>query len=251
MTASTAQRTPSRLSSDHFEAVTHRIESVLCEYRGDLQAGYRVAHTRYVAGEPIKPLADFAGLLLAAPYTLYCQTTLRKLQQLRQEQNGLTAAQQAGYDQLRPAVCGYNHKLTIFIDRCRSMLERPMLFDWLLAAAGHRDDWPRPVRARWVACTLSGCVGEVVGADLLRLLVQDLRHGSVQADIERGTDFQFRLTRRQIRTADIKTGASCLSEPVVRRGAHIILSIQSEHINGFYLKPEWVSHYTRALTRVL
>jgi hypothetical protein len=250
-----------RLTLDDFEAWTHRIGATLRQGQQSglgLETSYRTAHARHVVAAPHPGLAAFGRLLLQAPYAMRHHHVLDELTQLKQ-QHELDTVQRRIRRQVRLEVCGYGHTVTIFVNQYRAMVgDRSAFTGWLAGFSGQLHPWTRRQRSYWAGCVVAGSVGEVVGADLLRPFVKaqrpkdpQLRHGTVQQDLWRGTDFTFSRTPRGIRTADIKTGGSCRDQIVVREGAHIILSIAREDIEGFYLRPEAMGRYIQALERTL
>ena len=95
---------------------------------------------------------------------------------------------------------------------------------------------------------ISGAVGEVVAADIVQPLVHNLRKAKIKRD-RQGKDLEFDPTPRGIRAIDAKTGLHRPAE-VVSLGSSkdtLVLSIDPDHIDGFYLRPEYTHYYRMAV----
>lgn len=250
---SAGTRSPAQLTQDDFEAIIYRLDTILWQGQDDLREAYKTAHERLVAAVSDPALAACARLLLQAPFALRCRHIVAELRALRSQQGLWLPEERRNHDQALRGACGYHHQLTFFNNRYRSVVgSRTALTQWLIQASSYSHRWDESYRKDWALGVMAGSVGEVVGADLLRQLVRGLRHSTVEADVTRHRDFKFRPTPRGVWSADIKTGRSCLEKAVVCRGSHhIILSIRSGDIVGFYLKPEREAFYLEALREVL
>jgi hypothetical protein len=230
-------RPTDKLTGYDFVNRANEIFDVLAEHV-NLRAGYDVAVNRYAKAEPNLGLRKFAQLLLAAGNAHNTSLELRRLRKQEDKYGRLDRADITRQGELVAHACAFNGMLVTFINRYRDLLDYEVFTEWLAEVAGNDQGWARGL--------VAGMAAEVIGADIVAPLVKSLRKADAAAD-QAGFDLTFNWTPKGIRAIDVKTGRSCKETPVLpwRNRAALILSIDSQHVDGFYLKPEFMEFYRR------
>jgi hypothetical protein len=180
-------------------------------------------------------LANLVDLLRHAPVAQANSDTLRGLQDRRAKGQRVDGRR---FQELRRAVCSYNHQLMLFCFRHRRSLNRAKLTKWLMAQT--------PDNQSWAPCVIAGMAAEVAASQLLTQVVTDLRHGTVEDDLK-GVDFTFRLPSGGRGDIDVKTGNSCPAEMTAWNGDTFVFGIRREDITGFFVKEDAVPAYLATL----
>lgn len=134
-------------------------------------------------------------------------------------------------DQLRFALCEYNHQLRDFIGRFENVVSRPELEAWLAEFCGGRPQW-----------AYSMVAGEVSELILYRALQEDprfteVRFASVEEDLS-GTDIFARTADGELLEIDVKSGHHF---PLIGRrhgGLHLQVSVEHHSWSTFELSPQ-------------
>jgi hypothetical protein len=215
----------------------------------DIPEGFQKVWREYVEQPQIHPgLTRFAALLLQAGSAQQASGRLNQLRGLRATQGRLLDEQQREVEQLLELVCGFNQSLGSFLRKYRDVLQRTWLTQWLAYLAGGEALWVRPMLV-WARSAVMGAVAEVVAVDILCVLVRNIRHGSVRADLN-GKDIVFDPTPRGVLAIDVMSGRSRPQATVSQFGNYsrmLILSIDPDDIVGFYLRPNRIGYYRAAL----
>jgi hypothetical protein len=192
-------------TTDHDESATlvqmrRRVEQLadalaMARHMG-IAESYRQVHAQFSdAGD--SDLGQLADLLLGA-YHAY-----RQQRQLDEIRSGRYSAdphyEHVHKDQLRYALCEYNHQLRRFIGRFEQVVPRPELESWLAEFSGGRPQW-----------SYSMVAGEVSELILYRALQEDprfsdIRFSSIEEDLS-GTDIFARAADGQVLEIDVKSG---------------------------------------------
>lgn len=188
---------------------------------------YRQVRVEY-SGEGDGDLAQLTDLLLGA-YFAY-----RQQRQLDEIRGGHYSADpryaQAHKDQLRYALCEFNHQLRTFMGRFERVVPRPELEAWLTEFCGGRPQW-----------AYSMVAGEVSELILYRALEEDRRFSEVRfAGVEEdlsGTDIFARTGDGQLLEIDVKSGHHF---PLINRrhgGLHLQVSVEHHSWSTYELSP--------------
>ena len=188
---------------------------------------YRQVHAQFSQGDD-SDLGQLTDLLLGS-YHAY-----RQQRQLDEIRSGRYSAepryQKIHKDQLRYALCEFNHQLRRFIGRFEQVVPRPELEAWLAEFSGGRPQW-----------AYSMVAGEVSELILYRALEEDsrftdVRFSSVEEDLS-GTDIFARTSDGRVLEIDVKSGHHF---PLIthRRGElHLQVSVEHHSWATYELSP--------------
>jgi hypothetical protein len=206
-------------------------------------AGIELAGRKYVMLESNPALRDLAKDLLANLVDLLrhapvSQSNEQALNSLREQRRAGRPVSERRFQELRRAICSYNHQLMLFCFRHRRSLNRAKLTKWLMAQT--------PDSQSWAPCVIAGMAAEVAASQLLTQVVTDLRHGTVEDDLK-GVDFTFRLPSGGRGDIDVKTGNSCPAEMTAWNGDTFVFGIRREDIVGFFVNEAAAPAYLATL----
>lgn len=209
----------------------------LARQHGGVAEAYRQVHAEFTEASDTD-LSQLTELLLRS-YQVYRQQ--RQLDEIRSGRYSADPAYEHVHkDQLRYALCEYNHQLRDFIGRFERVVPRPELEAWLAEFCAGRPQW-----------AYSMVAGEVSELILYRALQEDSRFVEVRfADVEEdlsGTDIFARTSDGQLLEIDVKSGHHF---PLINRrrgGVHLQVSVEHHSWATYDLNP----HEARRLRQQL
>lgn len=178
-------------------------------------------------------MRQHAEVILGAPLAYEAQQQINRLR--KQQKQTPSESTKATIDQLRTALCSYNHLIRDLVSQNAGAITRADMEGWL-GKATRSEAWGRQI--------IAGVAGEVAaGRALIRIPgVASVEYSTVEEDLS-GVDLKITNTSGQTYPVDLKYGEGQGAKGTHKRGSTLVLALEADMVDEFDVLPNRMQEF--------